>query len=328
MLCTEPATLQFAPDDVSHHSLTASGTAAIAGIAAHPFLATLTAGAVAGISSRTLTAPLDRLKVLAQEGRVAADQGNAARMRSLVHHVYHCESGGGLLCFWRGNGVNCLKAGPEFALAFATREAVAARLCGNAAQPTAVENVFLGAVSGLTAQLVVYPLEVIKTRIAVAAHTEYRGIYDCAAQSMRRGGVRDAYRGLCANLVGIVPHRGLEMGAFFTMEQALHRSQPRQQHLAPWQYAGIGFAASVASQVVTYPLNMARTRLQTQGVNGRLMRYRGLVHCLSSVARTEGVRGVFAGLAPNMLKAAPASAVMYTVFREIKDFFDDVAASA
>ena len=76
----------------------------------------------------------------------------------------------------------------------------------------------LAGAAGATAQILIYPMELIKARMAVASAGEFRGLGDCVVQCWRRGGAREFYKGLGANLSGIVPNRGIEMGLFFTLE--------------------------------------------------------------------------------------------------------------
>jgi solute carrier family 25 phosphate transporter 23/24/25/41 len=238
----------------------------------------------------------------------------------LARHVYFHD---GLCAFWKGNGVNCLKAGPEQAVAFAARQFYLSTVAKDPSKPTFVENFAVGAGAGCTAQALLYPMEVVKTRMAVGKHGEYNSIADCIVQSYRRGGLRDLYRGMLANMAGILPHRGLEMGSFFSLDQAATQAYGG----APPLYVTMvcSFVASLFSQVVTYPLNLARTRLQTQGVNGRPRLYDGLWHCLTTVVRCEGPGGLFVGLLPNMLKAVPASMLMYITFRRVQLALDESA---
>lgn len=308
-----------------------TSTTVLQHIASCPILSALTAGATAGTVSRTLTAPFDRIKVLAQEGRVAGRTsagGDIQLMTAIFRHVYHNEPS--ITAFWRGNGVNCMKAGPEYATAFAVRQALGDRFCADPAKPRALENFALGAASGFTAQSLLYPMELVKTRMAVASRGEYKGIADCIQQAYRRGGLRDLYRGMGANMAGIVPHRAIEMGMFFTLEQtaiefrATHSQTGASEPLPLLWLTGIGLMSSVTSQLLTYPLNLARTRLQTQGVNGRPIKYTSFVDCITQVARTEGVSALFSGILPNMLKAVPASSIMYVVFRGVKTQLDQV----
>ena len=66
----------------------------------------LVSGLVAGFISRTATAPMDRMKVMLQ-----AQSGSAhSSVMSTCRFIF---KEGGVLAFWRGNGVNCMKIGPE-----------------------------------------------------------------------------------------------------------------------------------------------------------------------------------------------------------------------
>jgi solute carrier family 25 phosphate transporter 23/24/25/41 len=291
-----------------------------------PTAQTFVAGGIAGAVSRTCTAPLDRIKLLAQEGRLQPrgneSCGGLARLSYIIAHVYRK---GGCAAFWRGNGVNCLKAGPEHAAAFTCRQAYVNVLCEDPLKPTFIENCMVGSAAGCTAQAILYPVEVVKTRMAVADCHEYRGIADCFKQSLRLRGLAGLYVGMGANMCGIFPHRGLEMGIFFTLESRFKQ----QDDVATLRTSlGVGFVASTVAQTVTYPLNLCRTKLQTQGVNGRCAPYNGMVHCLVSVVKAEGFRGLFAGMAPNLLKAVPSSMLMYVTFRRVQHFFEQAAASA
>jgi solute carrier family 25 phosphate transporter 23/24/25/41 len=66
-------------------------------------------GAIAGCVSRTVTAPLDRVKVIMQAGK-----GDT----NILHCMDYMYKEGGISGYWRGNGINCLKIGPESAIKF------------------------------------------------------------------------------------------------------------------------------------------------------------------------------------------------------------------
>jgi solute carrier family 25 phosphate transporter 23/24/25/41 len=292
---------------------------------------TLLAGFLAGAVSRTLTAPLDRIKVLSQEGRIVAYQhalhhptvhviaDSHKRKVSIkkVTQIIYAE--GGVRGFWRGNGANCMKAGPELALVFWLRTVfmtiiepyVETLWCGGL-----IANFWSSALAGAIAQCVLYPLETAKTRIAVANAGEYNGLFDCVRQGYRRGGARDLYRGLAANLAGIVPYRGLEIGTFYFLGTQYDRAGGESSDVGPT--AAFGTIASVIAQTVTYPINLVRTRLQTQGVNGRPIKYTGMIHCFSSILAQDGVAGLFRGLTANYLKAVPASVITFVTVGQVQ----------
>lgn len=136
------------------------------------------AGGLAGMISRTATAPLDRLKVylIAQTSRTdaaitAAKEGApikaAARFgRPLVDAVKDLWRAGGMRSLFAGNGLNVLKVMPESAIKFGAYEAskkFLAKLDGSDPRhlhPTA--QFLAGGVGGAVAQCVVYPLDTLK----------------------------------------------------------------------------------------------------------------------------------------------------------------------
>ena len=136
------------------------------------------AGGLAGMISRTTTAPLDRLKVylIAQtETRAAAVE--AAKKGSPLAAVKHFYSSladalkdlwraGGMRSLFAGNGLNVVKVMPESAIKFGAYEAAKkafAKLEGSDPthlHPTA--QFLAGGIGGVVSQCVVYPLDTLK----------------------------------------------------------------------------------------------------------------------------------------------------------------------
>ncbi|CCD12865.1 unnamed protein product [Trypanosoma congolense IL3000] len=335
--------------------------------------ATFVAGGVAGACSRTLTAPLDRIKIIVQEGHLV----NSCKRKSCfgpaqlidVFHLIRNDSGWS--GFWRGNGVNCLKAGPEFAMVFTLRryllslyedaleeeevrcrERDAAGQSGTLRQgaydpstvsvlpsplnqwctlssiPRILLNFLIGAWAGFGAQLSLYPLEVVKTRMAVSRKSEYPGgMRQVITDTYRKSGIAGFYRGLMPNMVGIFIYRGLEVGIYSTAQQQIimyrmnkHGLSRHNSSLTSVETAVVSMFASMFAQTVSYPLNVVRTRLQTQGINGREIKYRGMTDCFVQMIRTKGVTSLFSGISANYLKAVPASACMFVVFEKMQSF--------
>ena len=75
--------------------------------------------------------------------------------------------------------------------------------------------------------------------------------------------------------------------------------------------AGVGSAGLAA--LLVNPLDVAQTRLTVQHAAKDRRVYRGLLHCLTSIARTEGVRGLYRGTLPSMLCTSTAVACRYHV---------------
>ena len=81
---------------------------------------------------------------------------------------------------------------------------------------------------------------------------------------------------------------------------------------------GAGMVSSTVAQLVSYPLALVRTRLQAQGVGGAPLKYHGMVDVIQKTIRVEGLRGLYKGLLPNLMKMAPAAGISWYLFEETK----------
>ncbi|KAI1366322.1 mitochondrial carrier domain-containing protein [Xylaria arbuscula] len=309
------------------------------------------AGAVAGGVSRTATAPLDRLKVYllvntksdanmaldaAKKGRPIMAFKNAGR--PLIAALSDLYKSGGARGFFAGNGLNVIKIMPETAIRFGAYEAAKNTLAGLEGHndPHAINpysKFVAGGAAGMVAQFCVYPLDTLKFRL----QSEYvsggaRGnalLLQTARKMFAEGGTRAAYRGVTMGLVGMFPYSAIDMGTFEFLktnyiQYKAKASGCHEEDAQPSTFAtGIMGASSGAfGASVVYPLNVLRTRLQTQGTSMHPARYTGIWDVAHKTVRNEGVRGLYKGLMPNLLKVAPALSITWMVYEKTKKVMD------
>lgn len=100
--------------------------------------------------------------------------GCAESNKGLVTCMQGMLKEGGWTSLWRGNGVNVIKIGPESALKFMAYEQLKRLIKGNSKKELRIEERFIaGSIAGAFSQSVIYPLEVIKTRLALRKTGEY-----------------------------------------------------------------------------------------------------------------------------------------------------------
>eukprot|EP00667_Euglena_gracilis_P011352 EG_transcript_11597 len=273
----------------------------------HKPMRTFIAGAVAGAVSRTATAPLDRLKVLLQASSDHPKQGVVAGLQAIYRE-------GGVRAFWRGNGANIVKIAPESGIKFWVFDHAKRCLAADPKNATVAERLCAGALAGVVSQTCIYPLETIKTRMAIANTGTYRGIWDCAAHMYRTGGARGFFRGYLPSVLGIVPYCGVDLMMYSGLKQEYAHRFPDSDP-TPITLLGCGVLSSSCGQLVSYPFALVRTRLQAQPADGA-PRYRGMVHCAASTVRRDGLRGLYRGLQVNFMKSLPAIGISYVTYEE------------
>lgn len=98
---------------------------------------------------------------------------------------------------------------------------------------------------------------------------------------------------------------------------------PAPRHNADLRPFFFGGVASCVAEATTFPIDTAKTRLQLQGqtkdVRHSSTPYRGMVHCWKRIAAEEGVRMLYSGLSPALLRQAVYGTIKYGLYYTIKD---------
>ncbi|KAL5090009.1 hypothetical protein Trisim1_004841 [Trichoderma cf. simile WF8] len=305
------------------------------------------AGAIAGGVSRTATAPLDRLKVYLlvntnsgaetavtalKQGRLVDALRNAARPFSdAVKDLYRS---GGLRSFFAGNGLNVVKIMPETAIKFGSYEATKRALAnfeghGDAKNINSYSKFVAGGLAGMVAQFCVYPLDTLKFRLQCeTVQGGLKGsalVRQTAMKMYADGGLRACYRGVTMGLIGMFPYSAIDMGMFEFLKNTYRIRYAKyagchEDDAEPGNIATgiIGATSGAFGASVVYPLNVVRTRLQTQGTVMHPQTYTGIWDVTQKTIQHEGVRGLYKGLTPNLLKVAPALSITWVVYENAK----------
>ncbi|KAI7813378.1 putative calcium-binding mitochondrial carrier protein SCaMC-2-B [Triplophysa rosa] len=272
----------------------------------------LVAGGVAGAVSRTCTAPLDRLKVLMQ---VHSSRSNTM---GIFGGFTHMIREGGFRSLWRGNGLNVLKIAPESAIKFMAYEQIKRLIGINQETLGILERLVAGSLAGAIAQSSIYPMEVLKTRLALGRTGQYNGIVDSAKHIFKKEGVAAFYKGYIPNMLGIIPYAGIDLAVYETLKNSwLQKFATDSADPGVFVLLACGTMSSTCGQLASYPLALVRTRMQAQASveGGPQMTMSGLFR---HIVRTEGAIGLYRGLAPNFMKVIPAVSISYVVYENLK----------
>ncbi|KAM4532736.1 calcium-binding mitochondrial carrier protein SCaMC-2-B-like isoform 4-T4 [Fundulus diaphanus] len=272
----------------------------------------LVAGGGAGAVSRTCTAPLDRLKVLMQ---VHASKSNSMRIAGGFLQMIR---EGGVRSLWRGNGINVIKIAPESAIKFMAYEQIKRLIGSNQETLGMTERFVSGSLAGAIAQSSIYPMEVLKTRLALRKTGQYSGIVDCAKHMLQKEGMAAFYKGYVPNMLGIIPYAGIDLAIYETLKNSwLQRFATDSADPGVFVLLACGTTSSTCGQLASYPLALVRTRMQAQASleGGPQMTMTGLFR---HIVRTEGALGLYRGLAPNFMKVIPSVSISYVVYEHLK----------
>ncbi|KAG5682049.1 hypothetical protein PVAND_011437 [Polypedilum vanderplanki] len=290
----------------------------------------LLAGAAAGAASRTCTAPLDRLKVMLQVHH--SKQRISDCFRNMLKE-------GGYSGLWRGNGINVIKIAPESAIKFMVYEQVKRFIRGNDNRPMGIfERFVAGAVAGCVAQTTIYPMEVLKTRLALRKTGQYSSIADAAIKIYSKEGLRSFYRGYIPNILGIIPYAGIDLAVYETLKKKYLSSHTDQEVPQVWLLLACGSASSTLGQLCSYPLALVRTRMQAQTITQtanvsinvagfsftqqqkiQSNKEQTMVGVFKKIIQQDGFFGLYRGVVPNFVKVLPAVSISYVVYEFVSN---------
>ncbi len=233
--------------------------------------ARLACGATAGAVTKTIIAPLERIKIIHQTQGMHLSAAAAAAATAagrpvpppapytgIFQSIKTILQREGLRSLWNGNGANVLRVIPNYGLRFSlndkAREVVAALRgytpsFGNPVILTKPELFLAGSMAGTVQITITYPAEVVFTRLTLngssIAATRYTGILDCIARTWAHEGVRAFYNGYSATLLSGVPYVALQMSCYEIFQRALAAG------VASWEGRGDAAAAAAARAAVT-----------------------------------------------------------------------------
>ncbi|KAL7583267.1 nicotinamide adenine dinucleotide transporter 1, chloroplastic isoform X1 [Lactuca sativa] len=185
-------------------------------------------------------------------------------------------------------------------------------------------NAAAGAVAGVLAATFVCPLDVIKTRFQVHGLPQLNGgtirgslIVGSLQQIVRKDGFRGMYRGLSPTIIALLPNWAVYFTVYDWLKGSLSSDGSHQLSFGANMIAASG--AGVATTIVTNPLWVVKTRLQTQGMRRVVMPYRGTLSALMRIGREEGIRGLYSGLVPAMAGISHV-AIQFPAYEKIKGY--------
>lgn len=131
------------------------------------FLYNFFAGGIAGITAKTLTAPIERVKLILQTSR--ENERVLVKYKGVTDCFIRCIKEDGVLSLWRGNGVNVIRYFPTQALNFGFKDFFNGLIKVDKKDKTKLlmANVLSGGMAGTCGNIFVYPLDFVRTRLGV-----------------------------------------------------------------------------------------------------------------------------------------------------------------
>ena len=273
---------------------------------APPLYTSLISGACAGAVAKSVVAPFDRTKIYFQVSQTEFSYRNAL---SILRQGYKKH---GIANWWRGNSATMARIVPYAAINFAAYDRITAyfQRTDQSFFPRG-KRFMAGSLAGMTACTCTYPLDMVRARMAVAGRKKYPNLRHTFVSIYKQEGVVSFWHGFIPTLIGIIPYAGTSFFVYESSKKRYYDMCPNSE--LPVRYRLLfGAVAGLCGQSLSYPLDVVRRRMQTDGSDGTGYRYRNIVGTLRSISEQEGViRGLYKGLSINFIKGPIAVGVSF-----------------
>ncbi|KZV39614.1 thylakoid ADP,ATP carrier protein, chloroplastic [Dorcoceras hygrometricum] len=265
------------------------------------------AGAVAGSASKTVTAPLDRIKLLMQTHGLRVGQESAKKGIGFIEAFILIGKEEGLKGYWKGNLPQVIRVIPYSAAQLFAYEAYKKLFSGKDGELSVIGRLAAGACAGMTSTFVTYPLDVLRLRLAV--EPGYKTMTEVSLNMIREEGFASFYTGLGASLVGIAPYIAVNFCVFDLVKKALPDKYQKRTEIS----LATALVSATIATVMCYPLDTVRRQMQMKGSP-----FKTIFDAFPGIVARDGLLGLYRGFLPNALKTLPNSSIKLTTFDTAK----------
>lgn len=284
------------------------------------------AGSMAGVMEHCIMFPVDCVKTRMQSLACETQMVSAER-QGVISSLKTIMKEEGRFRPVQGVQAMALGAGPAHALYFAVMEKMNAELLQRRNTltflPESARESVCDAGAGATAAVfhdaVMTPAEVVKSRMQMCC-SPYKSCFNCFTTVFKQEGFGAFYRSYGTNLgMSMLTH-----GIHVTMYKMLQRVTNPQKEYNPMSHIASGAVAGASAALLTMPLDVCKTLLNTQEaqVLKRLNEEKvtGMYRGMMTVYKLAGIRGYFKGAYARMLYQAPATGISWLVYEFFKHY--------
>ncbi|XP_019944159.2 dicarboxylate carrier UCP2-like [Paralichthys olivaceus] len=194
--------------------------------------------------------------------------------------------------------------------------------------PSAGVKIFSAGTAGCVADLVTFPLDTAKVRLqiqgesksSVVQRARYRGVFGTIFTMVKTEGARSLYSGLVAGLQRQMSFASVRIGLYDTIKQVYSRGS---ENVGIGTRLLAGCTTGAMAVAIAQPTDVVKVRFQAQvrlPESGSMKRYTSTIEAYKTIARDEGVKGLWKGVFPNITRNAIVNCselVTYDIIKEL-----------
>ncbi|KAF4320672.1 hypothetical protein BBO99_00001279 [Phytophthora kernoviae] len=289
--------------------------------AATAFVMDLLAGGVAGGISKTVVAPIERVKLLLQVQAASSQIKPEDQYKGIIDCFVRVTKEQGVNSLWRGNLANVIRYFPTQALNFAFKDKFKKIFMDGVTKEQFwrffMGNLASGGAAGATSLMFVYPLDFARTRLGAdvgkGKSRMYTGLANCVSTIYKSDGLSGLYQGFGVSVGGIIVYRAAFFGGYDTLRDVALKDP---KNAPVWQKWMVAQTVTSLAGMISYPFDTVRRRMMMQAGRKDIL-YTSTLDCASKILKNEGSGAFFKGAGSNILRGT-GGAIVLVLYDEFK----------
>ena len=183
-----------------------------------------------------------------------------------------------------------------------------------------LENLIIGALAGMVASAVVFPIDTAKTRIQAADGATRLNTLQTIKKIIDEEGFLALYNGLVPVMIGAAPESAIQLSMYeFVLSTLKHAQHIDGLASVPVHLQAMaGSVAGIATIVATNPLEVLKIRAQTSRDKKSTMDH----------VRELGLSGLYTGYQATWLRDIPFATIYFPLYSSVKSCMNGVCTSS
>lgn len=291
------------------------------------------AGFISSFVSRTLTAPLDRLKMIYQVNYF----GKNNKPPNIFNGLKIVLNEQGIKGLFRGNLINIIKGSPEVGIKLYCFELIKWKYqCYIKTEKLEDTRILIiASISGIISTTIIFPLEVLKLRIGATDIRQCKGGLKTFLNIRKeKGGYRNYYSGLEASIISSVPNAGILLYSYEKLKIKFSGGEngvDNAKNLSPFTIMILGAISALISLTILYPLQMTQARMimtnlhneiNVVEITNKLVPFKNskFLKTVNTIFHFEGAFGFYKGYKVAAIKTMLGNGIGFAVFEKTKLF--------
>lgn len=156
------------------------------------------------------------------------------------------------------------------------------------------QHLLAGAAAGVSEISLMYPLDVVKTRMQAQTTTTKMSILEVVSKITKKGHVINLYKGIVSPVLLETPKRAIKF-ASYEFFQNRYRKYSKNGDITQFTSIVSGGSAGISESIIVTPFELIKIKLQNpSGIKNP--HFNTFLNTLSYILKTNGLKGLFVGL--------------------------------